>query len=134
MIKDLPENIITDVGVAAVLLSDEPETMKWGVYLLNFKDVPLENVVIRSTGYGLKDNEEVKTSVFRHFFEEVSAQSYKAIEAIDPAVFGLTNEYWVSFYIGNVMYDKKYYFLPESIVDTNITRIPLLDKPGIMIK
>jgi hypothetical protein len=48
-------------------------------------------------------------------------------------VFGLTNEYWLSYYISGQIFDKKFIFVPESIVDTNMIRVPILNKPGVMI-
>ena len=134
MIKDLPENIVEDVAMAVVLLSETPEVKNWTVYLVNLKNQPITNVLISSKGYGEKDGKPVKTSVLRHFLGDVSEKSYVGVEAIDTAVFGLTNEYWLSYYIGQTIYDKKFIFLPESIVDENIIRIPLVNKPGVMIK
>lgn len=134
MKADLPENIVEDVAIAVVLMSETPEVKNWNVYLVNLKNEPLTNVLITSKGYGEKDGKQVKTSLLRHFVGDLEAQAYAAIEAIDPAVFGLTNEYWLSYYIGKDIYDKKFIFLPESIVDNNLIRIPLLNKPGVMIK
>jgi hypothetical protein len=63
----------------------------------------------------------------------VAAKNYAAIELIDEQVLGLSNEYWLSFYIGRQIFDKKFIFLPESIIDTNMSKIPLLNMPGVMI-
>ena len=134
MKKDLPENIVEDIAVAVVLMGETPEVKTWTVYLINLKKEAITNVLITSKGYGEKDGKQVKTSLLRHSMGDLAAQSYAGIEAIDPAVFGLTNEYWLSYYIGNTIYDKKFLFLPESIVDANLIKIPLLNKPGIMIK
>ena len=134
MKKDLPENIVEDVAIAVVLMSETPEVKNWTVYLVNLKNEPITNVLITSKGYGEKDGKQVKTSLLRHFIGDVPAQGSAGVEAIDPAVFGLTNEYWLSYYIGSTIYDKKFIFLPESIVDTNLIRIPVLNKPGVMIK
>lgn len=134
MKKDLPENIVEDVAIAVVLVSETPEVKNWTVYLLNFKDQAITNVLITSKGYGEKDGKQVKTSLLRHSMGNLEALSFIGVEAIDPAVFGLTNEYWVSYYLGNTIYDKKFIFLPESIIDTNLIRIPLLNKPGVMIR
>ena len=134
MKKDLPNNIVEDVAIAVALMSETPEVKNWTVYLVNLKNEPITNVLITSKGYGEKDGKEVKTSLLRHFIGDVDAQAYAGVEAIDPAVFGLTNEYWLSYYIGNTIYDKKFIFLPESIVDGNLIRIPVLNKPGVMIK
>ncbi|RZM16193.1 MAG: hypothetical protein EOO88_43015, partial [Pedobacter sp.] len=125
---------VEDVAMAVVLKSETPEVKNWTVYFINLKDEALENVLISSKGYGEKDGKMVKTSVLRHSLGEVAARSFKGVEAIDPEVFGLTNEYWLSYYIGGVIYDKKFIFLPESIVDDNLIHVPLVDSPGVMIR
>ncbi|WP_285058279.1 hypothetical protein [Pedobacter ginsengisoli] len=134
MKKDIPENIVEDVAISVVLMSETPEVMNWTVYLVNMKNEKLENVLISSKGYGEKDGRMVKTSVLRHSLGDIGPKSFAGVEAIDPQVFGLTNEYWLSYYINGVIYDKKFIFLPESIVDENLIRIPLVDRPGVMIK
>lgn len=134
MKADLPENIVEDVAIAVALVGETPEVGSWTVYLVNLKNEPITNVFVTSKGYGEKDGKQVKTSLLRHFIGDVAAQSVAGVEAIDPAVFGLTNEYWLSYYIGKEIFDKKFIFLPESIVDSNLIRVPLLNKPGVMIK
>lgn len=134
MKKDLPENIVEDMAMAVVLMSETPEVKSWTVYLVNMKEVQIDNVLISSKGYGEKDGKMVKTSVLRHFLGDIPANSYKGVEAIDTEVFGLTNEYLLSYYIDGTIYDKKFIFLPESIVDENLIRIPLVNKPGVMIR
>jgi hypothetical protein len=134
MIKDLPPNVVKDVAVAVALEGENAESKVWYVYLINLKNVPLENVLITSKGYGEKDGEQVKTSTLRHSFPLVEANSYKLIEPIDEQTFGLNNEYWLSYYIGREIYDKKFIFLPESIVDDNFIKLPVVNKPGVMIR
>jgi hypothetical protein len=133
MKKDLPENIVEEISSAAVLESQTPESMVWNIYLINLKDVAIETVLITSKGYGLKNGQEVKTSTLRHRIERVGPQSFAKIEAIDEEVFGLNNEYWVSYYISGEIFDKKFIFLPESIVEANMRRIPMINKPGVMV-
>jgi len=133
MKKDLPSNIVEDIFIAVVLESETPTDRLWSVYLINMKNERLETVLITSKGYGTKDGVEVKTSVLRHVIDHLDPQSFAKIEIIDEAVFGLNNEYWLSYYIGKDIFDKKFIFLPESIVETNIIRIPIVNKPGVMI-
>ncbi|MEO8796116.1 MAG: hypothetical protein ABI390_11665 [Daejeonella sp.] len=133
MKKDLPENIVENVSIAIVLESATPETKNWNVYLINLKNEPLETVLVSSKGYGFKDGKEVKTSILRHSIGDVKSKNFALIELIDEQVFGLTNEYWLSYYIDGQIFDKKFIFLPESIVESNMIRIPILNKPGIMI-
>lgn len=133
MKEDLPENIVENITIAIVMESATPEAKTWNVYLLNLKDELIETVLISSKGYGEKDGKQVKTSVLRHSIGDVSPKSFALIELIDEQVFGLTNEFWLSYYINGRIYDKKFIFVPESIVDSNLSRIPLLNKPGVMI-
>jgi hypothetical protein len=134
MKKDLPENIVEDIAITVVLMNDTPEVSSWTVYIVNLKEEPIKNVLISSKGYGEKNGKLVKTSILRHSLGDVKARAFAVVEAIDPEVFGLTNEYFLSYYIGDQIFDKKFIFLPESIVDNNLIRIPLIDKPGVMIK
>jgi hypothetical protein len=134
MKKDLPENDVKDIAVAVALESETVESKVWYVYLINLKNEPIENVLITSKGYGEKDGEQVKTSTLRHMIPVVDSKGYKLIEPIDEQTFGLNNEYWLSYYIGKDIYDKKFIFLPESIVEMNFIKIPVLNKPGVMIK
>jgi hypothetical protein len=134
MIKDLPQNIVEDIAVAVALEKENAESKVWYVYLINLKDQPIENVFITSKGYGEKDGEQVKTSVLRHMMPVIESQAYALIEPIDEQTFGLNNEYWVSYYIGRDIYDKKFIFVPESIVESNFIKLPVLNKVGVMIK
>lgn len=133
MKKDLPINIVEDISIAVVLENSTPDDKSWTVYLVNEKEVSLKNVMVSSKGYGEKEGREVKTTTLRHFLGDIEAKSSVQIEVIDTQVFGLTNEYWLSYYVDNTIYDKKYIFLPESIVDENLSKVPLVNKPGVII-
>ncbi|WDF53590.1 hypothetical protein [Mucilaginibacter sp. KACC 22063] len=134
MKKDLPENIVEDIAIAVALEKESVESKLWYVYVINLKDQPIENVLITSKGYGEKNGEQVKTSVLRHMIPHIEAGAFALIEPIDEATFGLSNEYWLSYYIGREIFDKKFIFLPESVVESNFIKLPILNKPGVMIK
>lgn len=133
MKKDIPENIVEDIAIAVVLEGETPASKNWNVYIINLKNVAIDTILITSKGYGLKDGEEVKTSTLRHMIEKVEPHSFSKIEAIDEQVFGINNEYWISYYIGSEIYDKKFIFLPESIIESNLTKVPLINKPGVVV-
>ncbi|CAM3762222.1 hypothetical protein MUGA111182_07960 [Mucilaginibacter galii] len=134
MINDLPKNIVEDIAVAVALEKESAESKIWYVYLINLKNQPIENILITSKGYGEKDGEQVKTSTLRHMMPIIEGNSTALIEPIDEQTFGLNNEYWVSYYIGRDIYDKKFIFVPESIVEGNFIKLPVLNKVGVMIK
>lgn len=133
MKKDIPEHIVEDIAIAVVLEGETPSSKDWNVYIVNLKSVAIETVLITSKGYGLKDGKDVKTSTLRHVIEKLDGLSFAKIEAIDEEVFGLNNEYWLSYYIGRDIFDKKFIFLPESIVESNLIKVPIIDKPGVVI-
>jgi hypothetical protein len=134
MLKDIPKLNVENIIVAIVPEENEIAEQIWNVYLVNLYDAKIEGVLVSSKGYGKKDGEEVKTSTLRHFIGSVEPNDYAKIELIIRDVFGLANEYWISFYLGKDMYDKKYVFLPESITEDNLTLIPVLNKRGVMIR
>jgi hypothetical protein len=134
MIKDIPKHDVEDVFVAVVKEKNELDVDVWNVYLISHKDIAIEGVLVSSKGYGLLNGEEVKTSMLRHFLDVLPPMSYAKIEPIMEDVFGLFNEYWLSFYINKVMYDKKFIFPPETINDDYLTTIPLIEKKGVMIR
>jgi hypothetical protein len=115
--------IVPDSAAGAV----EGDVTTWTVYLLNSNDTPLENVLIAADGYGTQPTgEAVRTSTLRYHFEQVGPQSATPVELIDPAVFHLTNQYWVSYYQGGRIFDKKFLFVPDSIVPANLSPLALL--------
>lgn len=136
MLRDIRRVAVEDIAIAIVpkeITMDE-EGPLWEVYLLNLKKSPIENVIVASKGYGVFKGEDVKTSTLRHYLGDMSPMSFMLIEPIQESVFGLNNEYWLSFYINREIFDKKYIFLPESISESYFTLIPLLEKRGVMIR
>lgn len=133
MKKDIHIPKVENVSMAVVRETSEPDA-EWGVYLINQKEVALSNLIIASKGYGVLDELEVKTSTLRHFFEKLEEHSFLKVEKIMPDVFGLNNEYRLTFYIDGLIYDRKYIFVPESIVEENLVHVPLVEKPGVLIK
>lgn len=134
MKKDIPLYKVENLAVAIVppLLERERDGL-WDTYLINLKDNPIANILISSRGYGELEGEDRKTTVLRHFFEEIDGKSFVQIEPIHSNLFDLTNEYWVSFVQDEFMFEKKYIFVRGSIDASNFTQIPFLDRQGVMI-
>lgn len=126
---------VENVGIAVVQEIDDDKNTMYYVYLLNLRDDIMEGIIITSTGYGENANtgERIKTSTLRHSLEILLPNEAAKIEPIMEEVFGLANEYWVSFWVNDVMYDKKFVFLPETISPEKMKVIPLLNIKGVMI-
>jgi hypothetical protein len=134
MRKDIPELHVEDIAIAIVKEKDEKDNDVWNSYVINLKEVLIEGVIVTSTGYGEVAGEPVKTSTLRHFLDEIPGQSFQKIEPLIEEVFKLSNEYWLSFFEGAVMFDKKFIFLPETIKEENFVMLPVLKRKGVMIK
>ena len=125
-------------GVSVAVVPDEQALTPtgssiWQVYLLNHNPFPLQNVIVNANGYGLQeDGEKVRTSTLRFLFEEVPPHAAVPVEPLDSALFHLNNQYWVSYYRGAQIFDKKFIFVPDSIVADNLTHIALLDQLGVL--
>lgn len=130
MKKDLKIPKVTGVEVAIVKRPDDDQL--WDVYLINRNGFDLKNVLIASRGYGTANGEPQKTSSLRHLVETVKSKSTVKIEPIQKDVFHLANEYWVSYYLNDEIYDKKYIFLPDSIQPKHISPIQGFDMEGIV--
>jgi hypothetical protein len=131
--RDIELNEVEDIAIA-IILEEENGQNVWNVFLINLHIVPIKNVIITSKGYGEYQGKAMKTSTLRHFFEEIPDLEFTRVEPIMENTFGLTNEFWVSFYIGDKIYDKQYIFLPETINEKNFTKVPLLNVEGVMIR
>ncbi|WP_201977523.1 hypothetical protein [Hymenobacter rubidus] len=135
MKQDIPFDPVEGVSVAIV--PDEGLTPEgqpiWQVYLLNDNAFPLQNVIINANGYGQQlDGEKVRTSTLRYVFEEIPPRTAVPVEPIDSGLFHLNNQYWVSYYHGKQVFDKKFIFVPDSIVPDNFTHIDLLNQVGVL--
>jgi len=127
---DIPE--VKNVTLAVVREKNLVNQEEWKIYLINNNDFPIENTLVASRGYGEKDGEEQRTSTLRHFLETVKGKSSAIVESIDPKVFHLNNEYWVSYYIGREIYDKRFVFVPDTICEENLVFIKEIEKEGVL--
>ncbi len=136
MKKDIDIPKVENISVAVVKeLNDEKTEEVYNVYLINQKKSLIKNALVSSKGYGKNQTtgEKVKTSTLRHFIGDVEGGEYAKIEPIVEELFGLNNEYWVSFFQGSQMFDKKFIFLAETICEENMINVPIINKKGVVI-
>ena len=118
-------------GVSMAIGRKRNEAMndyEYHVYLINENDYTLTNVIVNSSGY----NDTQKTSTLRHYIEKLAPNSIAKIELINSDLFALVNQFWVSYYRGKKVYDKKFLFVPESITEDNFQYIEALDQEGVL--
>lgn len=131
MKKDIEFPEVKDVYVAVVKEQNKTyDTEDWNAYIINDKAVDLEVVIIVAKGY----SEDKITTTMRHQIAKLPAKSYAKIELIQEEVFALNNEFKVTFFEGNRMYDKTYLFRKNTINEKALQNIPLMDVRGVLVK
>ncbi len=123
---------VENVLIAIARKSSESGDDEWLVYMINRNQETLETVMVTSKGYGKKDGKEQTTSTLRHMIPQLEPGEYALIEPIQPEVFHLNNEFWVSYYINGQVYDKKFIFVPETIKEENLIDIKELGLKGVL--
>jgi hypothetical protein len=133
MLKDIELLNDTRVGVAIVKELNDALEEVWNVYIINFNTKAIQNVLVTCKGYGQINNEHRETTVMRYFLGDVPETSFIKVEPIDPSLFVLNNEYFVTFYENGSILDKKLTFLSNTIYDDLLTEIELIKKAGVLL-
>ena len=115
MREELQGPKVENIGVAVVQTINELNEKLYNVYLLNLGNEIIDEILITSKGYGVNvlTGEKTETSILRHKIDLMMPNEGAKIEPIMEDVFGLSNEYWVSYWSHDKMYDKKFIFLPR---------------------
>lgn len=131
MKKDIKIPIVEDVFVAVIREKHlEYGTLDWNAYIINNTDKDLDTVLIVSSGY----SSTKQTPVMRHQLKQLPARSFAKIEYMQEAVLELNNEFKVTFFMGNQMFDKTYLFRKNTINQRAFQPIPLVNTEGVLVK
>ncbi len=135
MKSDIIIPIVENVFLAAVQeWSDDFMEKVWYIYLVNDSDFQLDSVMVVSKAFGTIDGEMKKTSLLRHAFIAVPAVTFVKVEMVEKSVLALHNEFMVTFFIGNTLYDKKFIFKANSIIPDDVEEVPLLFVDGVIVR
>lgn len=124
-------------GVSIAIAREPQKTggYEWKVFVMNSNDFGIRNVLVTSKGYGELDGRQKTTGILRHHVRGLPPHSAMPIELIQPELFDLCNEFWVSYYPdddSNRIFDKKFLFLPGSVIEENMSFIPVLQMEGVI--
>ena len=139
MKKDITIPEVENVFVAAVQSrefgrSDDFMEKVWNVYLINDSDFQLDAVMVVSKAFGTLDGEMKKTSLLRHAYVEIHPVSLVKIEMVEKSVLALNNEFMVTFFIGNTLFDRKFFFKANYINEKNVEEVPILFVDGVIVR
>lgn len=135
MKKDIQIPKVKDVYIVAICeWNDDFMENSWYAYLLNDTDEQLDLAMIVSRAYGILDGEERKTTTFRHAFKEVAPKTAIKIELLENNVLQLNNEFMLSYFINDELFDKKFTFEANSIIESALTDLPAIPRTGIFAR
>lgn len=131
MKKDIEIPIAKDVYVAIVHEWNKEFLSKdWNAYLINNRKTPIEMALVVSKGY----DGDRKTSTMRYAFKIIAAKAFEKIEMMQEELLGLNNEFYVTYYADNVLYEKRFFFEKNTVNEQNLSTIPLLEMEGVFAK
>ena len=126
---------VENVFLAAIQeWSDDFMEKVWYVYLINDSDFDLDSVMLVSKAFGTIDGEMKKTSLLRHAFLKVPTVSVVKVELIEKSLLALNNEFMLTYFIGNTLYDKKFIFKANLINEEDTEEVPILFVDGVIVK
>ena len=131
MKKDIEIPQVEDVYVAIVKeFNPTYNSEDWNAYIINDKLIPIEMILIVSSGY----NDKKTTPTFRKKLDVLPAKSYAKIELLTEEVFALNNEFKVTFFENNKLFDKTYIFRENTVNEKSLQPIPLMSVSGVLAK
>lgn len=126
---------VENVFMAAVQeWSDDFMDKVWYIYLVNDSDFDLDSVMVVSKAFGTINGEMKKTSLLRHAFIKVPSVSVIKVEMVEQSVLALNNQFMVTYFIGNTLYDKKFIFRTNTINERATEEVPILFVNGVIVK
>ncbi len=131
MRKDIEIPKAEYVHIVAVKEWDKDFTgQQWNIYLVNNREDEINTVLVLSRG----KSEDKKTSTLRHGLGNIASKTAAKVEFIPTEVLGFTNEYLVTFFAENKLFERKFIFEPNSISEEKVVALPVLESEGILAK
>jgi len=129
MKKDIEIPVAKEVYVAIIHeWNDDFLSKDWNAYIINNRNDTIEMVLVVSKGF----DGDKKTSTMRHGIGLVAAKSYEKIELLQESVLSLNNEFFVTFFADDKLFERRFLFPKNSVNETDLKRIPLIEKEGIL--
>jgi hypothetical protein len=135
MKADITVPEVENVFMAAVQeWSDDFMAKMWYIYVVNDSDFDIDSVMVVSKAFGTIDGEMKKTSLLRHAFAQVPAVSVIKVEMVQDSVLTLNNEFMLTYFMDNKLYDKKFIFKANSINENTVEEVPILFVDGVIVR
>lgn len=129
MRKDIEITQAENIHIVAINEWDEELLVAlWNVYFVNNRDQEIDTVLVVARG----NTDDKKTTTLRQNLGNVASKTSVKVELISDNVFGFTNEYLVTFFVGNQLFERNFTFAPHSIAEDKTVKLPVLESEGIL--
>lgn len=127
--KDIEIPVVKHVHVAVVYeWNKDFLAREWNAYLINNRKTAIEMTIVVSKGY----NGDIKTSVMRHGLGTIAGKSFVKIELLQEEVLALNNEFYLTFFADNKLYEKRFVFPKNTIFEKACSSLPVMESEGIL--
>lgn len=131
MKKDIEIPVSKGVYIAIVHeWNEEFLSKEWNSYIINDNSLEIEMVLVVTKGY----DEDKKTSTMRHGIGKVNSKSFSKIELIQESLLKLNNEFYVTYFVGNTLYEKTFIFQKNTVGENSTQELPVMKIDGIIMK
>jgi len=131
MRKDIEIPNVEGVSIAVVKeWNSEFQMDDWNAYIVNENEKAIDAIMVVSQGFST----DKKTSKFRHMLGTLEAKSALKIELIQERVLSFRNEFSVTYFLDNKLFDKKFIFRQNTINERALQEIPFLKYKGVLVK
>ena len=123
-------------GICVAIVADKDADGKkiWSVGLFNERPEAVFNVIINASGSGFIKGKEKQTAKVRFLMDELQPGEFKPFEILVRDSIELTNTYWITFFSGNDLCDKKIQVPPKYVMLQKRARIGHTNKVGVVAR
>ncbi|MFD1314182.1 hypothetical protein [Namhaeicola litoreus] len=116
--------------VVTYTFNDIYKSNDWVAFLLNESSFDLNTVLIMSKGF----DRERETAIMRHKIDVLPAGSFAKIELLQEDVLELNNEFSLSFFVENNLFEKKFFVPKSTVKEGKLRMIKAMNMRGIAFK
>jgi len=129
--KDIEIPIAKDVYIAVIHEWNAAFLSKdWNAYIINNRSTQIDMVLVSTKGF----DGDRKTSTMRHGIGIVAPKSFAKIEMLLEDVLSLNNEFFVTYYADDKLYEKRFLVEKNTVSEKALQQIPIIEKEGIWAK
>lgn len=117
-------------GLALLALyeyNDELGEKVWNICLFNEREATMDTVMVVLRGHA----DDKRTSVMRRTVAKLSPGSLARLEFLPENLLNFQNEYLVTFFEGNTMFEKNFILEPGVLSTEKLIDIPAVGKQGL---